>query len=105
MRTLSYRPFRSMLVLALLTAVAVTLTAAAPFSVVLLPDTQNYAEKFPETYKAQTQWIADTARHDNIKFVIHLGDIVQHADNEAQWKVADEAHALLEKRWPLTLSR
>ena len=29
------------------------------FSVVVLPDTQNYAEKFPDTYLAQTQWIRD----------------------------------------------
>ena len=27
------------------------------FSVVLLPDTQNYAEKYPDTYIAQTLWI------------------------------------------------
>jgi predicted phosphodiesterase len=72
---------------------------AAPFTVVLLPDTQNYAELYPETYMAQTQWILDNAKADNIKFAIHLGDIVQHAEKEEQWKVADAAHAILEKKW------
>jgi predicted phosphodiesterase len=99
MRTSSFRPFRSAFVLAVFIGLAATLASAAPFTVVLLPDTQNYAEKFPDTYMAQTQWIADSAKAENIKFAIHLGDIVQHANNEAQWKVADAAHALLEKRW------
>ena len=52
----------------------------APFSVVLLPDTQNYSEKYPGTYLSQTCWIKDRAQQDNIRFVIHLGDIVQHDD-------------------------
>jgi len=33
----------------------------APFSVVLLPDTQNYSEKYPGTYLSQTCWIKDRA--------------------------------------------
>ncbi|MBN1908409.1 MAG: metallophosphoesterase [Pirellulales bacterium] len=66
------------------------------FSVVLLPDTQYYAEKYPETYRQQTQWIKDQAKARNIKFVIHLGDIVQTATDEKQWKAADEAHRTLD---------
>jgi len=52
-------------------------TAKESFSIVLLPDTQNYSEKYPGTYVAQATWIRQQTKADNIKFVIHLGDIVQ----------------------------
>lgn len=80
------------------------LPAAEPFSVVVLPDTQNYAEKFPDTYMAQTHWIRDNVQKENIKFVMHLGDIVQnHNDVEEQWKVADRAHRLLDSVVPYSM--
>lgn len=50
--------------------------AEGDFSVVLLPDTQNYSESFPESYTAQTEWIVKNRDKENIRFVIHLGDIV-----------------------------
>ncbi len=79
-------------------------SAADPFSVVVLPDTQNYAEKFPDTYMTQTRWIAGNIQKENIKFVIHLGDIVQnHNESEAQWQVADRAHQLLDGAVPYSM--
>ncbi len=51
--------------------------AETSFTVVLLPDTQFYAEKHPDTYVAQTLWVRARRKDDNIKFAIHLGDIVQ----------------------------
>jgi len=66
------------------------------FTIVLLPDTQNYAESYPGTYLAQTRWIEREAGRENVKFVIHLGDIVQHADSREQWDVADRAHRVLD---------
>ena len=41
-------------------------TAAESFSVVLLPDTQNYSEKYPGTYVAQAPWIRQQAKEDNM---------------------------------------
>ena len=80
-----------------LSSLAGSISAREPFSVVVLPDTQNYSEKFPDTYLAQTQWIRDNVDKENIKFVMHLGDIVQHYnDSEPQWQVADRAHRLLD---------
>ncbi len=78
--------------------VAPTAAAQQPdaFSVVVLPDTQNYAEKFPATYLAQTTWISKRVEADNIQFVIHLGDIVQNAGVEKEWEAADRAHRLLD---------
>ena len=97
MRSLSFRPFHPTFLLTLLLVLSATLVSAAPFTVVLLPDTQNYSEKYPGTYMAQTQWIVESAKAENIKFAIHLGDIVQHAGNEQQWQVADISHALMEQ--------
>lgn len=93
-----------LLVLALF-AVAVAAHAAdlESFTVVLLPDTQNYAEKYPETYMAQTQWIRDNAGKENIAFVIHLGDLVQHFHVEDQWRVADTAHKILDGHVPYSV--
>lgn len=68
----------------------------APFSIVLIPDTQNYAEKATyDVYRHQMQWIVDHEQERNIQFAIHLGDITQH-DTAEQWEVADEAHQLLD---------
>ena len=58
--------------------------ASENFSIVLLPDTQNYSEKYPETYVAQAMWIREQATQDNIKFVIHLGDIVQTSTKQPE---------------------
>src|SRR5262249_1306151 len=66
------------------------------FTIVLLPDTQFYSEKYPETYVAQTMWIRERVKPDNIKFVVCLGDIVQNAHVEDEWKRADQAAHILD---------
>jgi Calcineurin-like phosphoesterase len=66
------------------------------FTVVLLPDTQFYSEKYPETFVAQTMWIRERARQDNMKFVVCLGDIVQNAHVEEEWVRAHEAARILD---------
>ncbi len=48
------------------------------FSIVLLPDTQNYSDYKPEVYNSQTQWIADNQDQYRIKFVLHEGDFTNH---------------------------
>jgi len=94
------------LALALLVMPVAGVSAAAEpadFTVVLLPDTQLYAESHPETYVAQTEWIKRRAAADRIKFVIHLGDIVQNVDAEAEWKNADRAHRVLDRAVPYSV--
>ncbi len=71
--------------------------ADAPFSVVVLPDTQNYSEFYPQIYGAQTQWIADNARSLNLKFVSHVGDVVNHGDRDNEWQVARAAMDTLDR--------
>ncbi len=77
--------------------------AEKSFTVVLLPDTQNYSEKFPETYVAQTLWIRDRVKDDNIKFVVHLGDIVQTSTKKPEWENADRAMRLLDGVVPYSM--
>ena len=73
------------------------------FTVVLLPDTQNYAEKFPQTYVAQTMWIRKQLRQDNIKFAIHLGDIVQNPTQKPEWENANRAMQIIDGVVPYSM--
>ncbi len=80
-----------------------TESVADRFSVVLLPDTQNYSEKYPDTYVSQALWIRQQAKLDNIKFVIHLGDIVQTSTQEPEWENANRAMRLLDGVVPYSM--
>lgn len=77
--------------------------AEKEFTVVLLPDTQLYSEKHPETYVAQTLWIREHLKRDNTKFVIHLGDIVQTPTKDPEWKNADQAMQILDGIVPYSM--
>ncbi|MEO1296398.1 MAG: DNRLRE domain-containing protein [Cyanobacteria bacterium J06636_16] len=48
------------------------------FRVIGLPDTQKYSERYPEVFRAQTQWIVDNQEALDIEFVSHYGDLVKH---------------------------
>lgn len=93
----------------LLAAVVRPVHAEAPapipggFTLAVLPDTQIYAWKFPDTYPAQTRWIAANAARHHIAYVLHVGDITQHNTND-QWQVAARAHALLEGVVPCAIT-
>jgi hypothetical protein len=72
------------------------LRSAVPFTVAVLPDTQNYAQSYPDTFKAQTRWVVANQAAENIAFVSHLGDIVQTGSSTAQWVNADAAMDILD---------
>lgn len=65
------------------------------FTIVVLPDTQNYSEKFPEIYLAQTAWIAEQRKDRNIACVLHLGDVTNR-NSAAEWQVATKAMSQLD---------
>ncbi|NLE38560.1 MAG: hypothetical protein GX621_11095 [Pirellulaceae bacterium] len=44
------------------------------WTMIILPDTQYYAESFPHIFHAQTEWIAAHKDSHNIQMVIHEGD-------------------------------
>ncbi len=62
------------------------------FMVVVLPDTQVYAQSFPETFDAQLRWVAENKHEHNIVFVTHVGDIVQAANRPNEWLNATAAY-------------
>ncbi|MEI7900893.1 MAG: metallophosphoesterase [bacterium] len=69
--------------------------AAKPFAVIVLPDTQNYAARFPDTFTVQTAWIKEQKDARNIACVILEGDITDRC-TEPEWKVADQAMSVLD---------
>ena len=67
-----------------------------PFTIVMLPDTQFYAENYPQYFHDQTEWVRRNAEEENIVFVTQVGDIVENGDAAPnEWKVADEAFSRL----------
>jgi 3',5'-cyclic AMP phosphodiesterase CpdA len=65
------------------------------FTIVVLPDTQNYSEKFPQTFAAQTKWIAENKVARNVACVLHLGDITNHS-TPVEWENAARAMSALD---------
>ncbi len=77
--------------------------SAAPFEVILLPDTQHYSDSAANTaqFEAQTQWIVDHQADENITFATLVGDIVQNggqgaSQNHVEWDRATAAMDLLD---------
>jgi len=74
-------------------------TAAAAtenFSIIALPDTQNYSTSYPAIFVNQTQWIVDSKDTLNTVYVAHEGDVVNNASSTSEWDNADDAMSLLE---------
>lgn len=77
------------------------ITDDADFTIVVLPDTQNYTRNGNERFfYGQTQWIMDNADAYNIVAVLHNGDMINNWDVVSQWRVADRAMATLETETP-----
>lgn len=68
---------------------------------VLLPDTQTYAEKYPEILDAQTEWIEQQA--DTISLVLQQGDLTQN-NNEEEWERVQRAFFRLNGKVPYVLA-
>lgn len=64
------------------------------FTFAVLPDTQNYAEHFPDTYLAQTRWLVEQKERRRIAGVFHLGDVTNH-NTPAEWENARRAMQVL----------
>lgn len=66
------------------------------FSVIGLPDTQNYSSSYPQIFTTQTNWVVDHIAELGIRFVSHYGDIVNNADQVFQWDNADVSMRILD---------
>jgi hypothetical protein len=72
-------------------------------TIVVLPDTQNYSESFPDTFRAQTLWIAEQRERRNIPFALHLGDITNN-NSRREWEVAQSAMNILDGQVPYIMA-
>ncbi len=89
------------MLLALLSSASCVRPAAqadrGPFTIVMLPDTQHYSRKYPDSFIAQTSWIKQNRDKANIAFVTHIGDIVNDRNKRMdEWELADKAMSQLD---------
>ena len=68
------------------------------FTLVAIPATRHYSASAMNapTFTAQTNWIVNNVDPLDIKFVSHLGDIVDNQLLEVQWQRADASMAVLD---------
>lgn len=69
-------------------------TTEDDFTIVVLPDTQIYtipSRSLENFYYDQTRWVVEHQADYNIVGLIHNGDIINNADQRAQWVIADRA--------------
>jgi len=78
-----------------------------PFSIVVLPDTQNYTDSSfggsPKYFYDQTKWIRENKNTRNIVMVAHVGDIVQNPQATAEWEIASKAFKTIDNEVPYIL--
>ncbi len=77
--------------------------AAGSYTMAILPDTQNYSEKYPEQFHGQTDWIVANKEKYNIRCMIQLGDITNR-NSETEWKNAVAAVNKLDGHVPYFLN-
>ena len=73
-------------------------TQEKPFTIVVLPDTQMYtvSDELAQSLAAQTQWIVDSRKKLNTKFVIQVGDLVDSWPDVHQWERASAGMKILD---------
>jgi len=78
-----------------------------PFSIVVLPDTQNYTDSSfggsPTYFYDQTKWIKENKKKLNIVMVAHVGDIVQNPQSASEWEIASNAFKTIDNEVPYIL--
>ena len=76
---------------------AVSAASAGPdFSIVAIPDTQNYSTSYPLIFQSQTDWIVTNRQAQNIAYVAGVGDIVNTSSSQAEYLNATNALYRLE---------
>ena len=73
------------------------------WTLVVLPDTQNYSTSFPGRLNLQTQWIADNKEKHNIVYVLQNGDVTNN-NNEVEWERAGRAFGRLDGLVPYAIA-
>ncbi|MET4099728.1 PKD repeat protein [Agrococcus sp. UYP10] len=71
-------------------------TDAEPFSVVVVPDTQNYSYGPIDLLDAQLRWVRDSRDALDTAFVIQVGDLVSEWDIPRHWDNVSRSFAILD---------
>jgi len=69
------------------------------FTVVIIPDTQNYVidgNNYYDIFDMTTEWIADNKSALNITMCLGLGDIVEHYNDSIEWSYASSSMKALD---------
>jgi hypothetical protein len=72
------------------------------WTLAVLPDTQVYSLRLPGLFLTQTSWLAQERDSLDLRYVIHLGDIVNN-NTAREWENAHRAMSLLHGRVPYAL--
>ncbi|XHR30062.1 MAG: SUMF1/EgtB/PvdO family nonheme iron enzyme [Chthoniobacteraceae bacterium] len=72
------------------------------FTVIGLPDTQNYSSQTSpaDVFTQQTQWTLDNKDNLNIKYLFQVGDLVNSSTSDSQWLRVTNAVDLLNGKLP-----
>ncbi len=80
-------------------------TIKEEFSIIVVPDTQFGVQNFPKVFMQQIDWIVENIDPLNIQAVVHVGDQVNVARDEKQWKTFDAGIKKLDvKNMPVLLA-
>jgi hypothetical protein len=69
------------------------------YTIAVIPDTQHYVSNnfvFAEYFDATVQYLVDNRDELNLRYVAHVGDIVQDASEPEEWEYADNAMSILD---------
>jgi hypothetical protein len=77
--------------------------ARGSWTLVLLPDTQNYCSSFPEIFTSQTRWIVDNKQKRDIGFVLQEGDVTNNNAPE-EWENGRRSMSLLDGVVPYAIA-
>ena len=72
------------------------------WTIAVLPDTQVYSLRHPGLFTLQTDWIVANRDAFDIRYVLHLGDIVNN-NTDLEWRRAAAALSRLDGKVPLAL--
>ncbi len=68
-----------------------------PFTLVALPDTQNYTYNNRQgTMNQQSQWVLNTRSQLNTAMAVQLGDLVSEEENATQWGLTSAAFKIMD---------
>jgi hypothetical protein len=87
----------TLLAITLLYCLSLVATSADDFTVVVLPDAQNYSQYYPQIFDSQIQWIAANAAVQNIQVVLDVGDTINNAKDSTEWQSANHSISILDQ--------